>query len=211
MALVGASFGALATGSGLPLAKVVALSSILYAGGAQFLVVAAVAAGAAPAAVVIGGALLNARHLPYGLVLVDVLTGKWWTRLIGAHLMTDEATAFTTAELARHGDVAKARRTFFIAGTTLFVGWNVGTLIGAVGGDLMGDPDAFGLDAAFPAALLALTAASMRARLDRRVALSGAAVAVVLTPLLPAGVGVLAGLLGLIAAGRDPVRASRTR
>ncbi|WP_233365935.1 AzlC family ABC transporter permease [Rhodococcus globerulus] len=203
MALVGASFGAVAVAAGVSLPQVIALSGIVYAGGAQFLVVAAVVAGAAPAAVVFGGLLLNARHLPYGLVLADVLRGSWRSRIFGAQLMTDEATAFTTAELASHGDVARARKTFFAAGITLFLAWNIGTAIGAVGGNLLGDPNALGIDAAFPAALLALTAGAWRDRLDRRVALLGAAIAVVLTPVLPAGLGVIAGLLGLIAAGRN--------
>ncbi|WP_346343314.1 AzlC family ABC transporter permease [Rhodococcus sp. MS16] len=198
MALVGASFGAVAVAAGVSLPQVIALSGIVYAGGAQFLVVAAVVAGAAPAAVVFGGLLLNARHLPYGLVLADVLRGNWRSRIFGAH-----ATAFTTAELASHGDVARARKTFFAAGITLFLAWNIGTAIGAVGGNLLGDPNALGIDAAFPAALLALTAGAWRDRLDRRVALLGAAIAVVLTPVLPAGLGVIAGLLGLIAAGRN--------
>ncbi|OYD69801.1 AzlC family ABC transporter permease [Rhodococcus sp. OK302] len=202
MALVGASFGAVAVAAGVSLPQVLALSVVVYAGGAQFLVVAAVVAGAAPAAVVFGGLLLNARHLPYGLVLADVLRGSWPSRIFGAHLMTDEATAFTTAELASHGDVARARKTFFAAGITLFLAWNVGTAIGAVGGNFLGDPNALGIDAAFPAALLALTAGAWRTRVDRRVALLGAAVAVVATPVLPAGLGVIAGLLGLIAAGR---------
>lgn len=203
MALVGASFGAVAVAAGVSLPQVIALSGIVYAGGAQFLVVAAVVAGAAPAAVVFGGLLLNARHLPYGLVLADVLRGSWRSRIFGAHLMTDEATAFTTAELASHGDVALARKTFFAAGITLFLAWNIGTAIGAVGGNLLGDPNALGIDAAFPAALLALTAGAWRDRLDRRVALLRAAIAVVLTPVLPAGLGVIAGLLGLIATGRN--------
>ncbi|MFZ2176607.1 MAG: AzlC family ABC transporter permease [Rhodococcus sp. (in: high G+C Gram-positive bacteria)] len=203
MALVGASFGAVAVAAGVSLPQVIALSSIVYSGGAQFLVVAAVAAGAAPAAVVFGGLLLNARHLPYGLVLADVLAGSWRSRLVGAHLMTDEATAFTTAELERHHDTVRARRTFFAAGVVLFLGWNAGTVVGAVGGDLLGDPADFGVDAAFPAALLALTAGAWRSRVDRRVALAGAAIAVTLTPVLPAGLGVLAGLAGLVLAGRD--------
>ncbi|EOM75870.1 branched-chain amino acid ABC transporter permease [Rhodococcus rhodnii] len=204
MALVGASFGAVSVAAGVSLPQTIALSVIVYAGGAQFLVVAAVAAGAAPAAIVLAGLVVNARHLPYGLVLADVLGagGSRWSRVLSAHLMTDEATAFTIDQLRRHGDRAAARRLFLVAGAALFLAWNAGTAIGAVGGNLLGDPAAWGIDAAFPAALLALTAGAWRARIDRRVALAGAAVAVVATPLLPAGMGVLAGLAGLLVAGR---------
>ncbi|MFC4602767.1 AzlC family ABC transporter permease [Rhodococcus kronopolitis] len=202
MLLVGASFGAVAVAAGVSVPQTVALSALVYAGGAQFLVVAAVAAGAAPAAIAFGGLLLNARHLPYGLVLAEVLAGRRWASLLGAHLLTDEVTAFTTAELAGHGDPARARRTYFAAGLTLFLAFNLGTAFGAVGGELIGDPAALGVDAAFPAALLALTAGVWRYRTDRRVALLGAVIAVLLTPVLPAGLGVIAGLGGLVAAGR---------
>lgn len=203
MALVAASFGVVARTAGLPLSQIVALSAIVFAGGAQFLVVAAVAAGAAPAMVLFGGLLINARHLPYGFVVADVLDGPLWRKLLGAHLMTDEATAATRAAMSVYDDRTIARRVYFVIGTTLFVSWNIGTLIGAVGGSLLGDPNAFGIDAAFPAGLLALTALAWRNRVERRVALLGAALAVVLTPVLPAGLGVLAGLGGLIAAGRS--------
>ncbi len=196
---MGLSFGTVAVATGLSVAKTVAMSLLLYSGGAQFLVLAAAAGGAGPVAMIVGGLVLNARHLPYGLVLADVLSGSKWRRLLGAHLMTDEATAFTRAQ----PDRAHARLAFAVAGVLLFLAWNLGTVIGALGGNLLGDPDALGVDAAFPAALLALVAPALRDRLDRRVAVAGATVALVLTPLLPAGVGVLAGLCGVVLAWRE--------
>ncbi|WP_428964380.1 AzlC family ABC transporter permease [Micromonospora fluostatini] len=193
MVAVGASFGAMAVAAGLPLWAPVVMSILVYAGGAQFMAVGLVAAGS-PVAAVLAGLLLNARHLPFGLTLGGTMGGRLWQRLLGSHLMTDETTAFT---LARPAGPAR-RRAFWIAATLLFLAWNLGTLIGVLAGGALGDPAAFGLDAAFPAGLLALLLPSLRDRDTRRVALVGAALAVLTTPFLPAGLPVLLALGGLL-------------
>ncbi|MGC5018215.1 AzlC family ABC transporter permease [Micromonospora sp. DT47] len=193
MIAVGASFGAVAVAAGLPTWATVAMSVLVYAGGAQFMAVGLVAAGS-PLAAVLAGLLLNARHLPFGLTLGDSLGHRRWRRLLGSHLMTDEATAFA---LARPAGGAR-RRAFWLAGTLLFLAWNVGTLLGVLAGGAVGDPTALGLDAAFPAGLTALLLPTLRDRETRRVALSGAALAVLATPVLPAGLPVLLALGGLV-------------
>jgi len=200
IALVGGSFGAVAAATGLSAAKTLALSALVYAGGAQFLVVAAAASGAGGLTLLAGGLLLNARHLTYGLVLAEVMRGPWWRRLIGAHLMTDEATALTLAQ----PDPAAARRAFGVAGVLLFLTWNAATVLGMVAGEALGDPAAFGVDAAFPAALLALVIPTIVGRSAARVAVAAAVLAVLATPLLPAGVGILVGLTAMVLAGRGP-------
>ncbi|MEV0730068.1 AzlC family ABC transporter permease [Polymorphospora sp. NPDC050346] len=192
MIAVGASFGAIAVGAGIPVWAIVALSSIVYAGGAQFMAVGLIAAGS-PFAAVFAGLLLNARHLPFGLAIGDVFGGRWSRRVLGSHLMTDEATAFSLAQ--PEGEAR--RRAFWLAGIVLFLAWNVGTIVGVLLGGAAGDPAALGLDAAFPAGLIALILPALRDRDTRRVALLGALVAVVTTPLLPAGLPVLLALTGL--------------
>jgi predicted branched-subunit amino acid permease len=107
--------------------------------------------------------------------------------------LTDEVVAFTLAEK----DPARRRRTYWLIGLTLFSTWNAGTALGVWLSGATGDPNAFGLDAAFPAGLIALIWPSLRDRSTRAVALTGAAVAVLLTPVLPAGLPVLCALLGL--------------
>ncbi|MEV6694020.1 AzlC family ABC transporter permease [Micromonospora sp. NPDC051196] len=191
MAAVGASFGAVAVAAGLPAWGVVAMSLLVYAGGAQFMAVGLAAAGN-PVAAVLAGLLLNARHLPFGLTLGDTLGRRLWQRLLGSHLMTDETTAFTLARPA--GDLR--RRAFWLAGTLLFVAWNAGTVLGVLAGGVAGDPAALGLDAAFPAGLIALLLPTLRDRDIRRAAVGGAAVAVLTTPVLPAGLPVLLALAG---------------
>ncbi|MBE1492519.1 AzlC family ABC transporter permease [Plantactinospora soyae] len=189
---IGASFGAVAVAAGLPVLATIAMSTLLYAGGAQFMAVGLIAAGS-PVAAVFAGLLLNARHLPFGLVLGDVLGRRWRDRLLGSHLMTDEATAFALAQ----PDPAGRRRAFWLAGIVLFFAWNLGTLAGVLLASRVGDPLRLGLDAAFPAGLLALLLPALREPETRRVALVGAAVAVLVTPVLPAGLPILLALSGL--------------
>src|SRR4051794_27113941 len=93
---IGMSFGAIAVASGMPGFAVVAMSVLVFAGGSQFLVVGMFAFGS-PIAAIVGGLLLNARHLPYGMAIADVLAGSWGRRLIGSHLLIDESFAFALA------------------------------------------------------------------------------------------------------------------
>jgi 4-azaleucine resistance transporter AzlC len=194
MIAVGASFGAITIAYGLPTWVPFLMSTVVFAGGAQFLAVGLIAAGN-PIAAVLAGLLLNARHLPFGLAVSATVGPRWRDRIIGSHLMTDEVVAFTLAEK----DPARRRRTYWLIGVTLFTSWNAGTALGVLLGGATGDPAALGLDAAFPAGLIALILPSLRDRDTRLVAVSGAAVAVLLTPVLPAGLPVLCALLGLFA------------
>jgi 4-azaleucine resistance transporter AzlC len=192
---VGVSFGAVGVAAGLPAWLLPVMSTLIFAGGSQFMAVGLMAAGN-PFAAVLAGLLLNARHLPFGLALADTLgDGGWPTRLIGSHLLVDETVAFALAQPDPH----RRRRAYWLTGVTLFIVWNVGTLLGVALGAVVSDPAALGLDAAFPAGLLALLLPSLRDRATRRVALLGATIAVLTTPLLPAGLPVLLALAGLAA------------
>ena len=152
VSVVGVSFGALATAAGVPLLITMAMSLLVLAGGAQFLAVAIIAAGGGPVAAVAGGLLLNLRHLPYGLAVADVVGDRWPAKVFGAHLLIDEVVAFSRAR----GSGARARRAYWTSGVLLATFWNAGTLLGVVAGSAIPDPSVFGVDAAFPAALLAL-------------------------------------------------------
>jgi 4-azaleucine resistance transporter AzlC len=199
--LVGISFGTLAAAAAIPLPIAAAMSVLIFAGGSQFLLVAVAAAGGSPFAAVLGGLLLNARHLPFGLAMSGVVADRWPARLLGAHLMIDEAVAFSRAR----GTGPRARAAFWTAAVLLFVFWNAGALLGLAVGAAVPNPDTFGVDAAFPAALLALLLPSLRRADAARVGLVSAAVALAATPVLPAGMPVLLGLAGLVAAGRPAV------
>src|SRR3712207_4478755 len=127
MIAIGGSFGAITIAAGLPWWVPSLMSTIVFAGGAQFLAVGLLAAGN-PVAAVLAGLLLNARHLPFGLAVAGALGPSLKERLAGSHVMTDEVVAFTLAE----PDPARRRRTYWTIGLTLFTTWNVGTILGAL-------------------------------------------------------------------------------
>jgi 4-azaleucine resistance transporter AzlC len=192
-AAIGVSFGAITVAYGLPGWVAVAMSLVVFAGGAQFMAVGLLAAGN-PFAAVFAGLLLNARHVPFGLALGDTLGSRLRDKLLGSHIMTDESVAFALSRPAGR----PRRRAYWATGATLFVLWNIGCGLGVLLGGAAGDPDRLGLDAAFPAGLIALILPALRDRDTRWVALTGAALAVGTTPFLPAGLPVLLALGGLL-------------
>jgi 4-azaleucine resistance transporter AzlC len=201
-ALVGLSFGAIAVGDGLPLWVPILLSVVVFAGAAQFLFVGLVAAGGNPFAAVAAGLLVNARHLPFGFAVADVLRKH---RFLGAHVMTDEAVAFTLAQ----DDPAWRRKAYWATGIPLFVIWNLAVVLGGLLGAAIHDTDALGLDAAFPAVLLALVLPSLTDAKTRWAALVGLVIALATTPFLPSGAPVLLGLAGVAVVA--PFRRKRKR
>ncbi|MET8831775.1 AzlC family ABC transporter permease [Streptomyces sp. NPDC004610] len=202
--VVGVSFGAISVAGGLPVWVPVVMSLVVYAGSAQFSAVGVLLAGGGPLAAAATGLLLNTRTVAFGLAVADVLGRGRVARLLGAHLVTDETVAFALAQ----EDPARRRAAFWISGLGLFAVWNVGVLGGALAGSALGDTARFGLDAAFPAVLVALVLPTLRKDPSvRRAALAGAAVALAVTPLVPAGVPVLLALAGLTLHRREAVRA----
>ncbi|GAA3813575.1 AzlC family ABC transporter permease [Sphaerisporangium flaviroseum] len=195
-AIVGAAFGAISVSGGLPLWVPIVMSLLVFAGGAQFAAVGVVLAGGGPVAAVAAGLVLNARLLPFGFAVADALGGRWWTRLAGAHVLTDESVAFVLRRSDRQG----RRAVYWICGLGLFACWNLAVVLGALGGQGIADTGVFGLDAAFPAVLLALVLPRLADRGTRNAALLGAAIAIAATPFLPAGLPVLLALVGLVPA-----------
>ncbi len=194
--VIGVSFGGLAAARDVSIAQTVAMSSVIFAGGSQFLVLGVLGAGGSTVAAVLGGLLLNARHLPFGLALAPRLWPGRARRAAAAYVLVDESAALALAQPTDR----LTRRALVLSGVSLFVCWNVGTVIGAVAGRALGDPDALGLDAAFPAAILYLVAGRLRSPRGRAAILGGAVLAAAATPYLPAGAPILlAALAGLLA------------
>ncbi|MFI6490588.1 AzlC family ABC transporter permease [Streptomyces sp. NPDC050564] len=197
--IVGVSFGAIAVAGGLPMWVPVVMSLVVYAGSAQFSAVGILLAGGGPFAAAATGLLLNTRTAAYSLAVADIIGRGRVTRLVGAHLVTDETVAFALAQ----PDARRRRAAFWISGVVLFVSWNLCVLGGALAGSALGDTGTYGLDAAFPAVLAALVLPALRGDAGvRRAALAGAAVALAVTSLVPAGVPVLLALAGLLVVGR---------
>lgn len=206
--VVGVSFGAIAVSGGLPAWVPLAMSPAVFAGGAQFAALYIALGGGGALAAVVAGLVLNARLLPFGFAVADVLDLPWPARLLGSQLLTDESVAFTLLQR----DPVRRRAAFFVCGVLLFVVWNVGTLLGVLAGRAVGNPDALGLDAASPMVLLALVLPALREPRARRAALVGAVVALAATPFLPAGLPVLLALIGLVTLGRPGAgRVARTK
>jgi 4-azaleucine resistance transporter AzlC len=193
----GVSFGVLAAAEGLGVAKACALSLLVFTGASQFAAVGVLASGGTLGAALGSALLLAARNAVYGVVVSPLHAGRSLPRrLLAAQLVIDESTAVGTAQ----EDPAHREGAFWAAGVAVFVFWNVGTLVGAVAGDAIGDPETYGLDAAFPAGFVALLAPHLRTRRGLAAAIAGALVALVLVPLTPAGTPILAAALGVVPA-----------
>jgi branched chain amino acid efflux pump len=182
----GISFGVLARAADMGAVASLVMSATTFAGSAQFAVVSVLGAGGTTAAAIVAAVLLNARYGPMGLAAADVFKGGPLRRVLEAQLLVDESWALSNR------DGRFDRRVMLGAGAFLYVGWNTGTAIGVVAGDSLADPATLGLDAAFPALFLALLAPLLRSRTAAAAALLGAAIALALTPITPAGVPVIA-------------------
>lgn len=191
--IVGVSFGTITVSSGLPLWLPMLLSVVVFAGAAQFVFVGIMASGGNPIAAVVAGLLINTRHVPFGFAVGDILGTGRARLLVGSHLMIDEAVAFALAQRDRQ----RRRAAYWACGIGLFCCWNLGVALGAFAGTVVTDTDALGLDAAFPAVLLALLLPSLREAATLRAALTGATIAVAGAPWLPAGLPVLLALAGV--------------
>jgi predicted branched-subunit amino acid permease len=194
----GLSFGALATSSGLTVAQACALSVLMFTGGSQFALIGALGGGGGPWPGAASAVLLGARNGLYGARLAGVLRpGR--LRPVAAQLVIDESTAVALGSETR-GPRA-ARLGFWATGLAVFVLWNTTTLVGAVVGEGIGDPRDLGLDAAVPAAFLALAWPHLRGRPAVLTAAAAALVAVAVLPVVPPGVPVLVAAVVPMAAG----------
>lgn len=196
----GVSFGALATASGLDVWQACALSLLVFTGASQFAFVGVIAAGGAPLAGAATSILLGSRNLFYGIGLAPVLRLRGWRRVVGAQIVIDESTAMA---LGQH-DRDDARLAFRLTGWSIFVLWNLMTLVGALAGTAIGDPRTFGLDAAVGGAFLALLWPRLTAVPQRIVAVVGAAVATGLVPFTPAGLPIILGGAVAVLVGLAP-------
>jgi predicted branched-subunit amino acid permease len=199
MGLVGLSYGALAPTAGLSPFVTVAMSVLVFAGGAQLLVLGVLVAGGGVWPAVLAGLVLNLRNIPFGLVLAPFVR-RGWRVVPAAYGVTDGTTAFVLSRT--EGTPGRPRRAFWTFGIVQFVCWQLGTVLGLLLGSAVPDADAYGLDAAFPAALAAMLMALLRKSDARRVAAASAAISLTATPFLPVGIPVLLALLGVGAAGR---------
>ena len=185
----GVSFGALAVAAGLDVWQAMVLSLLMYTGGSQFAFVGALAGGGLPAT---GAAVLvGLRNAVYVTQVNSWFHPRGVQRVLMAHITTDESTAVAAAQ----PDQRLRRLGFWVTGAGVFTLWNAMTLVGALLGNLLGDPKAWGLDGAALAAFCGLLWPRLVARDAVATAIAAAAVTVALVPVLPAGLPILAAVV----------------
>jgi predicted branched-subunit amino acid permease len=181
------SFGAISTTAGLSLLQTVALSLLMFTGASQFAMVGVIGAGGSVWAGAATAALLGTRNALYGVRLSSLLGVRGPRRALASHFVLDETTAMAIAR----DSYAGSRFAFWATGIAVFTLWNLGTLAGALATHALPDPKVLGLDAAPPAAFLALMAPRLRAREPIAIALASAAVALLVLQFVPAGIPLL--------------------
>ena len=185
--LIGISFGVLAEPVMGTVAPVV-MSALVFAGSAQFAALAVLAAGGGAGAAIVAGALLNARFLPMGLAIGPSLKASWWRRALAGQAIIDIGWA-----LAKRGPHSFDVPYMIGISAANYPAWVIGTAIGVLTGEAIGDPEALGLDVLFPAFFLGLLAVEVSG--SRRAMLAaalGAAIALALAPFVPPGVPIIA-------------------
>lgn len=192
--VVGASYGSLAMAYGFPLWLPLLLSVVVLAGASEFMFIGIVASGGNPLAAAVAGLLVNARHFPFGVTVRD-LVGKGVMSVLGCHIMNDESVVFGLSQPTPE----QRKAAFWLCGIGVALFWPVGTLLGALVGKLLPSPETIGLDAVFPAILLALVLPALKKKTTLIRATSGAAISLAAVPFAPVGLPVLLSLLGLAA------------
>lgn len=192
------SFGAISVAAGLDVRQTQALSVLMFTGASQFAFVGVVAAGGGLIAAVLTAWLLGLRNGLYALHMATVLSprrrpGQRVTglrRLGAAQFTIDESTAMA---MTYEPDAEASRRAFWATGWSVFILWNLGTLVGALGAATLSDPTVLGLDAAIPAGFLALLWPRLVDRSAWALAAVSGILALLLAPVLRPGIPVLAG------------------
>ena len=192
------SFGALAVAAGLDTWQAQALSLLMFTGASQFALIAVVASGGSAVVAIATSTLIGTRNAFYAVAMAPVLGARGPRRLLAAQATIDESTGMA----ARYeGDRDSARLAFWATAASIYVLWNLGTLIGALGAGMVEDPNSFGLDAAAPAAFLALVWPRLTTWPMRAVAIVSLVLAVALSPFVGAGLPVLVAGAGGIVVG----------
>jgi 4-azaleucine resistance transporter AzlC len=181
------SFGISARAAGVPALAAIAMSALVYAGSAQFAAVAILAQGGSMAAAVLAAVLMNARYIAMGVAIGPSLKGGRTRRALEGQAVVDASWA-----LANRGEGRFDRHTLFGSSAPQYVTWVGGTVVGVLAGGALPHPEDLGVDAIFPAFFLALLLNELKTTEAGAVAIGGAAVALVVGLLAPAGIGILA-------------------
>ncbi len=186
----GAAFGAASVAAGFSILQTCLLSLLLFSGASQFAVVGVMGAGGSALSAIATGSLLGFRNGLYGLKMAPILKLRGLKKIVAAQLTIDESTGVAIGQEPR--GIEASRYGFWATGIGVYLFWNFFTFLGAIGAQAMGNPAAWGLDAAVPAAFLGLVWPRLIDNKTRFVAISAALLATTLTPIAPAGVPIIA-------------------
>ena len=186
----GTAFGAAAVANGFSLLQTCLLSLLTFSGASQFAVIGVLGAGGGALSGIATASLLGIRNGVYGVIMAPRLKVKGFKRIIAAQITIDESTAVALGQEVR-GEKAM-RQGFWLTGFGVFLFWNLFTLAGALGAQAMGDIRAWGLDSAVPAAFLGLVWPRLKTNRDRLLAVGCMVFALAMTPILPAGLPIIA-------------------
>ena len=195
----GVAFGAAAVANGFSVLQSCLLSLLTFSGASQFAVIGVIGAGGGALSGIATASLLGIRNGLYGVLMAPILKVRGFKRVIAAQITIDESTGVSLSQEAR-GESAM-REGFWLTGFGVFIFCNLFTLAGALGAKAMGDPSAWGLDAAVPAAFLGLVWPRLKNSSDKLLALIAAAFAIATTPFLPAGLPIIGTALIAVIAG----------
>ncbi len=191
--VVGMSYGAVAVSSGFELWIPLSLSILVIAGASEFLFIGILASGGSPLAAALAGLLVNARHIPFGMTVKD-LVGRGPMGYLGCHLMNDETVVFGISQATEE----ERKTAYWLCGLGILLMWPLGVFLGGILGSVIEDTSTLGLDAMFPAILIALVVPTLNSAKKILSAVSGALVTVVTTPFFPAGLPALLSLSGVL-------------
>ena len=195
----GTAFGAAAVANGFSLLQTCLLSLLTFSGASQFAVIGVLGAGGSALSGIATASLLGIRNGVYGVIMAPRLKVKGFKRVVAAQITIDESTAVALGQEVR-GEKAM-RQGFWLTGFGVFLFWNLFTLAGALGAQAMGDIRAWGLDSAVPAAFLGLVWPRLQTNRDRFLAIGCMIFALAMTPILPAGLPIIATAFIAIAVG----------
>ena len=195
----GVAFGAASVANGFSVLQSCLLSLLTFSGASQFAVIGVVGAGGGALSGIATASLLGIRNGLYGVLMAPILKVRGFKRVIAAQITIDESTGVSLSQESR-GEAAM-REGFWLTGFGVFIFWNLFTLAGALGAKAMGDPSAWGLDAAVPAAFLGLVWPRLKNSSDKLLALIAATFAIATTPFLPAGLPIIGTAVIAVIAG----------
>ena len=195
----GVAFGAAAVANGFSVLQSCLLSLLTFSGASQFAVVGVIGSGGSAISAIATASLLGIRNGLYGVLMAPILKVRGFKRIVAAHVTIDESTGVSLSQEPR--GTKAMREGFWLTGFGVFLFWNLFTLAGALGAKAMGDPSAWGLDAAVPAAFLGLVWPRLKSSTDKTLAVVAAIFAIATTPFLPAGLPIIGTALLAVIAG----------